>query len=83
MNADGYVALEHHAAAAGMVVGSRHLAVQDVLDIIVIGHLVILRTAGIAQCGAVGLVPGGVALPLGKVGSAVRVAQVAVLGVGH
>ena len=83
MYADGYVALEDDTTAAGMVVGSRHLGMQDILHEVVVSHLGILGGAWGGESCAVGLIPRRMTMPTAEVGGARGVAEPAILGVGH
>ena len=70
VNADRYVALEDDATTARMVVGSRHLGMQDILHEVVVSHLAILGGAWGGEGCAVGLIPRRMAMPTAEVGGA-------------
>ncbi len=75
VHADGYVALEHHALLAGVVVGRGHLGVEDVLHVVVEGGVLVCLAAGGGEGGALRLVPLVVVGPEGEVCRTVLLAQ--------
>ena len=83
VHANGDVAFQYHTLGASMFVGMAHLGVKQILNEVMEGHLLISLGCRRREWLAFGLVPSIMIGPLGEVGSAVEVAKVAILGVGH
>ena len=80
---NGDVAFQYHALSASMLVGMAHLGVKQILNKVMESHLLVSLGRRRREGFAFGFVPSVVVGPLCKVGRAVEVAKVAILGVGH
>ena len=83
INTDGNVAFQYDTLGASMLMGPPHLSIKQILNEIMESHLSISLGRRRGERFAFGLVPGVVIRPTGEVGSAVLIAQMAVLRIGH